>query len=95
MAMQPLMEGKPLNNFMGFRWVPNTLLPNVSNIRSCIAFAKMGIGMGRNPLARRERYDERRDLSYAPQLYMEDQFDFVRIDDKLVVEVQVDTTTIT
>jgi hypothetical protein len=95
MAGQALMEGKPLAMFMGFMWKPSTLLPvSTGNIRTNIAYAKMGIGKGDNPGVNKQRMDERTDLSYAAQIFLEEQFDFVRIDDALVVGVEVDTTAV-
>lgn len=93
MAAQALMEGKPLASFMGFQWRSSTLLPvNSSNIRTNIAYAKLGMGKGDNPGVNKSRMDERTDLSYAAQIFLEEQFDFVRIDDALVVGIEIDTT---
>ena len=92
---QALMEGKPLANFMGFMWKPSTLLPvNSSNIRTNVAYAKQGMGKGANPGVNKQRMDERTDLSYAAQIFLEEQWDFTRIDDQLVVGIEVDTTAV-
>lgn len=95
MAAQALLDGKPLATFMGFMWKPSTLLPVTSgNIRTNIAYAKMGLGLGHNPGVNKQRMDERTDLSYAAQIFMEEQFDFVRIDDALVVGIEIDTAAV-
>ena len=89
------MEGKPLAYFMGFQWKPSTLLPvSTGNIRSNVAYAKQGVGCGSNPGVNKSRMDERTDLSYAAQIFLEEQWDFVRIDDGLVVVLEIDTTAI-
>ena len=95
MSAQALMEGKPLAYFMGFQWKPSTLLPvSTGNIRSNVAYAKQGVGCGSNPGVNKSRMDERTDLSYAAQIFLEEQWDFVRIDDGLVVVLEVDTTAV-
>lgn len=95
MAGQALMEGKPLAYFMGFQWRSSTLLPvSAGNIRTNVAYAKLGMAKGDNPGANKSRMDERTDLSYAAQIFMEEQWDFVRVDDLLVVGVEVDITAV-
>jgi Phage capsid protein len=88
-----LMRGEMVDGFMGFNWRSSTQLPLVSNIRSDVCYAKSAMGVGNNFGAKKERMGERNDITGHPmQVSVFDEFNAVRIDDKLVIEVQVDTT---
>lgn len=91
-SRQQLMDGKPVQGLMGFNWIPTSQLAIASNIRSSVAWTRSSMGRGNNRAGMKMRAGERSDLSYAFQVFRSDKFDFVRIDDKGVVEVQVDTT---
>lgn len=91
-ARQALMEGKPVQGFMGFTWIPTGQVPSVSNVRYNIAWARAGMGCGQNQAGVKMRAGERADLSYAMQIFRQDKFDYVRIDDKMVVEIAIDET---
>lgn len=90
-GVHALMMGKQVPGLLGFNWVMSSQLPVVSTTRSAVAYARSGMGTGRNTAGRKIRQDERADLSYTDQVYMEDKFNSVRIDDELVVSVNVDT----
>jgi Phage capsid protein len=95
-TMQALMSGKMVRGFMGFDWIPTNQLPvgvTAANIRNCFCFAKAGLGFGTNMGSRKERMDERNDIQGHPmQVEIYDEFGAVRIDEKLVVRVDVDVT---
>ena len=91
-GIHALMMGKQVPGLLGFNWVMSGALPTVSTIRSAVAYARSGMGVGRNTSGRKVRQDERADLSYTEQVFMQDKFNAVRIDDKLIVQVDVDTT---
>jgi Phage capsid protein len=92
-AFQNLMSGMAQPGLLGFNWVCGTQhVTDSGNIRYDIAYCRMAMGMGRNRAMRKERFDERSDKSYALQVFMEDHFDYVRVDDELVVEIACDTT---
>jgi Phage capsid protein len=91
-AVQNLMSGMAQPGLMGFNWVCGTQHVTASNIRYDIAYARVALGEGRNRAMKKERFDERTDVSYALQVFMEDHFDCVRIDDSLVIEIAIDTT---
>jgi len=91
-GIHALMMGKQVPGLLGFNWVMSGSLPTVGTVRSAVAYARSGMGVGRATSGRKVRQDERADLSYTEQVYMEDKFNAVRIDDQLVVQVDVDTT---
>ena len=90
-SQQMLMSGQVVNGLLGFNWIPTGTLTVASNIRSCVAYARSGMGLGQNG-SPKMRAGERADINYTMQVYREDKYDYVRIDDKAVVEVLVDTT---
>ena len=90
-----LQAGEMVQGYLGFTWVAWNELPIATNIRSCIAYAKAGMGFGTNMGERKERMNERNDIVGHPmQVSIFDEFEAVRIDDNLVLEVQVDTTAV-
>ena len=91
-TQQQLMQGMPVRGLMGFNWIPTSQLAIASNIRSSVCWARNGMGRGNNRAGMKMRAGERADLSYAMQVFREDKFGYVRLDDKMVVEVQIDTT---
>lgn len=91
-SIRTLEEGGNPPGFMGFQnWVWSNLLPKEGNLVRCVAYAEMGVGLGRWR-DNRTRFAERADESFVGQLYMEQSFGAVRIDDKLVVALDVDVT---
>ena len=90
---QQLMDGRVVPGLLGFTWIPTSQLSVSGNIRSNVCWAKSGMGCGRNKGVK-IRAGERSDLSYAEQLFREEKYNYVRIDDKLVVVIEVDTTQI-
>jgi hypothetical protein len=94
-TQKALMDGKPPAGYLGFEWIQTSQLPVVAGTptqRFTVAWAKMGAGYGRNTAGKYEDIGSRRDLSMAEQIFLRDMFDYVRIDDLLVVEIAVDTT---
>jgi hypothetical protein len=91
-AFQNLMSGMAQPGLMGFNWVCGTQHVTESTTRYDIAYARAAVGVGKNRAARKERFDERSDLSYSLQVFLEDHWDAVRIDDALCVEVAITTT---
>jgi hypothetical protein len=85
-----LRENRPAPGLLGIdNWIPSTRLPKVTNTRRCVLYAREGIGLARW-LDEKRRLTERDDLSYTPQVYMEASYGAVRIDDKLVVAIDID-----
>lgn len=93
-SRQALMSGQPVQGLLGFTWIPTVQMPTISNIRYTVAWAKMGVGCGQNMAGTKMRAGERADLSYAMQVFREDKFNYVRVDDKLAVEIAIDTTAV-
>jgi hypothetical protein len=93
--MRALMEGEPVNGFLGFNWRSVNQLPlgqSAANIRNCLAYAKAGLAFGSN-MEKKERVGERNDITGHPiQASLYDEFGAVRIDEKLVLRVDVDTS---
>ena len=88
------MNGKPPSGYLGFEWRQTSLLPTLAgspNQRFTIAWARMGLGYGRNTGGQITDIGPRRDLSMAEQIFIMDMFDYVRIDDALVVEIAIST----
>ena len=91
-SRQQLMDGKPVQGLLGYNWIPTSQCPLSGTVRSWVAWAKMGMGRGNNRAGMKMRAGERADLSYAFQIFRSDKFGYVRIDDKMVVEILIDTT---
>ena len=91
-TQRQLMNGMPVAGLLGFNWIPTSQLASASNIRSWVAWTRSSMGRGNNRAGMKMRAGERSDLSYAFQVFRSDKFDYVRIDDKGVVEILVDTT---
>jgi Phage capsid protein len=93
---QSLMDGRPPSGWLGFNWLQTNLLPVIppltTNVRYNIAWAKVAMGRGENSGGRSVSVETRPDLSDAMQVLMKSQFNFVRIDDKLVIEIANDLT---
>lgn len=91
-SVQALMSGSPVQGFMGFNWVPFNV-PAVNGVRTNVAYAKSAMGLFRNLGEKRTHVSQRNDLYGAPwQVELYDQFGAVRIDDRLVVAIEVDAT---
>lgn len=97
-AMQPLMSGQVIRGLMGFDWIPSNQLPvgvSAANIRNNVCYAKAALGFFTNMGQRKERMNERNDIEGHPQqVSIYDEFGAVRIDDKLVIRVDIDTTAV-
>jgi hypothetical protein len=91
-TQRTLMDGRPPSGYLGFEWRQTSQLPLVTTTRFTIAWAMKGMGYGRNTAAKLEDVGPRRDLSMAEQIFMRDDFEYVRIDDLMVIEIAVDTT---
>jgi hypothetical protein len=95
---QALMSGRVVEGYLGLNWMPSNQLPlgvTAANIRNMVMYAKAGMGFGANSAARKERAGERNDITGHPmQISIFDQFGAVRIDDRLVVRIDVDTTVV-
>lgn len=89
-AVKALVDGE-VNYFMGFEFIKTELLTlNAStDIRTCFAYAKIGIlrAMGQDM---RGRISERDDKNYATQVYMNMSVGATRMQEKCVVEVACD-----
>ena len=87
-TIKALVNGE-LNTWLGFEWIMSTRLPVASDIRSCMAFHKHGICMGTADEAT-IRTDERRDKSYAWQLYYSLHAGASRMEEVRVVKINID-----
>lgn len=94
--VKALMSGEMVQGFLGFTWIPSNQLPlgvTAANERNSLAYARAGLGFAANAAARKERAGERNDITGHPmQISIFDQFGAVRIDDKLVIRVDIDTS---
>jgi hypothetical protein len=93
-TQRTLMDGRPPSGYLGFEWRQTSQLPLLAgspNQRFTIAWAMKGLGYGRNTAAKLEDVGPRRDLSMAEQIFMRDDFEYVRVDDLLVVEIAIST----
>jgi hypothetical protein len=87
-SVRLLMQGD-IDTFMGFKWLISTRLAVASNIRSCIAWAKSGIGLAMNG-SPNIRITERADKNYSTQFFVECNMGATRIEDEKVVQVDCD-----
>ena len=88
-AVQSLMSGLPAPGLMGYdNWISYTGLPKVSTLRRYVAYASEAVVMGMWTTGF-ARASEREDLSYVPQMYMQEERGAARRDDKLVVAIDV------
>jgi len=92
-TIQALMRGGfPLDqSWMGFKWRSSTLLPKAGDVRSCIAFSKLAVGLATSAVKELK-------VSEAPHKWDNMQVvaklsgGVVRIDDLGVVQVDCDET---
>jgi hypothetical protein len=85
-TVRALVKGE-IDTFMGFKFVQTELLPVVTTVRDCFAFQKdcVGLGIGRDVVT---KVDQRKDVSYAWQIFAAFSAAATRIDDAGVVKVQ-------
>ena len=86
-SIRALVNGE-LNTWLGFEWITSTRLPLASTTRSCLAFQEYGICLGTADSAT-VRTDERRDKSYAWQLYYSLHAGASRMEEVRVVKVNI------
>jgi len=87
-SVRLLMSGD-IDTFMGFKWIITTRLDVASNIRSCIAWAKSGLGLAMNGTPN-IRISERADKNYSTQVFVEASMGATRIEDEKVVQIDCD-----
>lgn len=89
-AIKALVDGE-ISYFMGFEFINIQRLNHVTatDVRTCVAFAKSGMCFG---VAEdiKVRIDERADLSYTNQVYVEASFGATRMEEEKVVAVYCD-----
>lgn len=92
-TMQAIQSGNFAGqSWMGFKWIMSTRLDiDGSSIRDCFAYHKYGVcaGLPEGPFV---RTDERADLSYSWQVYYELNIGATRLEEDLVVKVEIDET---
>lgn len=86
-TVKALVQGD-FDTWLGFKFIKSTRLAVSSNVRSCIAFQKMGLCLGEAASAQ-VRTDEREDLSYAWQVYYSVHMGAVRLEEERVVQVDI------
>lgn len=89
-AVKALVDGE-ISYFMGFEFLQTELMPldAGTDIRTCCAYAKSGIcfGVAEDTIV---RSDERADLSYTNQIYVEASFGATRMEEEKVVAIYCD-----
>lgn len=85
-TVRALVKGE-IDTYLGFKFVQTELLPVVTTVRDCFAFQKdcIGLGVGADV---KVRTDERKDVSYAWQIFASFSAAATRIDDAGVVKIQ-------
>ncbi len=90
-TIQALVEGRlpPDAMWMGFKWRMSTRLFKSGNIRQCIAYQKMGVGYATSPV-KEIQVNEAPHKWNNPQAVAKLSGGAVRIDDNLVVQIDID-----
>lgn len=84
-ALRALVDGR-VDTWLGFKWIMSSRLPSASNVRSCYAYHRSGIGLaiGKEPTSEMERRSDKR---FSMYFYHCDMMGAVRIEEEKVVEV--------
>jgi hypothetical protein len=85
-TVRALVRGE-IDTFLGFKFVITELLPTITTVRNCLAFQKdcLGLAIGSDV---KVRTDERKDVSYAWQIFASFSAAATRIDDAGVVKIE-------
>jgi len=91
-VVKALVKGE-INTFMGFEFkrVSKAMLSVASDIRSCVAWARDGLGLA-IALDVKSRITERADKNYATQVFASLGIGATRVDEDRVVQVDCDET---
>ncbi len=84
-SIKALVNGE-INTFMGFTWIRSERLRKVGSNRSCLAWAKNGVGLAVSQ-EKKTRMSERADKNYSMQVFLETTLGATRVEDEKVVEV--------
>lgn len=87
--LKALQSGRLEGPWMGFNWIVSTRLAITGNIRSCIAWHKNGVGLAVG-IDMYASVSTRHDLNDATQVYAAASAGAVRIEEALVVQVDID-----
>lgn len=86
--VKALVNGQ-INDFLGFSVIRSERLPLTTTFRDCLAFQKEGIALWVG-LDRSTRIDQRRDLSYAWQVFSRFSATATRLEEERVVKIICD-----
>jgi len=89
-SVKALVRGE-IDTWMGFKWITSTQLTVANDIRSCFAFQKYGLCLGKSKEAV-IRTSEESTLCYAWQIYYSVHIGATRLEEERVVQVNIDET---
>lgn len=87
--LKAIQEGKLQGTWMSFNWIVSTRLPITGNIRSCLFFHKNAMGLA-IALDMYTSVSTRHDMNDATQVYAAVTAGAVRVEDEMMVEVDID-----
>lgn len=80
------LQAGEINTYYGFSWIISTRLPLAGGVRSCLAYAKNGLGLAVGADIRTD-IDKRPDKSNSTQVFIAMTMGATRIEDEKVVSV--------
>lgn len=80
------LQAGEINTYYGFQWVISTRLALAAGVRTCLAYAKSGMGLAIGADIRTE-IDKRPDKSNSTQVFIAMTLGATRIEDEKVVEI--------
>ena len=87
--LKAIQSGQLQGTWMGFDWIVSTRLPVTSNVRSCLFFHKNALGLA-TAIDMYTSVSMRHDLNDATQVYAAATAGAVRIEEALMVQVDID-----
>lgn len=87
--LKAIQEGKLQGTWMSFEWIVSTRLPITTNTRSCIFYHRNAIGLA-TAIDMYTSVSTRHDLNDATQVYAAVTAGAVRIEEELLVQVDID-----
>jgi hypothetical protein len=80
------LQAGEINTYYGFQWIISTRLPLAGGVRSCLAYAKNGLGLAVGADIRTD-IDKRPDKSNSTQVFIAMTMGATRIEDEKVVSI--------
>lgn len=87
--LKAIQEGKLQGTWMSFNWIVSTRLPLTGTVRSCLFFHKNAMGLA-IAIDMYTSVSTRHDLNDATQVYAAVTAGAVRVEDELMVQVDID-----